>query len=52
MTSAFKLDPASFLLGRLATTDDVAAAAVFLSSPASDYMTGVVLDVNGGMLMH
>ena len=35
----------------LAAVDDVAAAAVFLASDAARHMTGVVLDVNGGMLM-
>jgi 3-oxoacyl-[acyl-carrier protein] reductase len=35
----------------LGAVDDVAAAAVFLASDAARHMTGVVLDVNGGMLM-
>jgi len=30
---------------------DVAQAALFLSSPASDYITGIVLPVDGGMLI-
>jgi NAD(P)-dependent dehydrogenase (short-subunit alcohol dehydrogenase family) len=35
-------------LARLATPDDVAAAAVFLASTESSYITGVVLPVDGG----
>jgi 3-oxoacyl-[acyl-carrier protein] reductase len=35
----------------LGSVDDVAAAAVFLASDAGRQLTGVVLDVNGGMLM-
>ena len=38
-------------VGRLGTIDDVAAAAVFLCSAAAGYITGAVLDVNGGFLM-
>jgi 3-oxoacyl-[acyl-carrier protein] reductase len=38
-------------LGRLGTPDDVAAAVVFLATPAASYITGVTLHVNGGMLM-
>ena len=33
------------------TPEDVAGAVLFLSSPAADYITGQVLNVNGGMLM-
>jgi 3-oxoacyl-[acyl-carrier protein] reductase len=38
-------------LGRLGTPADVAAAAVFLASEEAGYITGHVLDVNGGMYM-
>lgn len=38
-------------MGRLGTTKDIANAAVFLASPLSDYMTGQVLTVDGGMVM-
>ncbi|MGB9613573.1 MAG: SDR family oxidoreductase, partial [Candidatus Margulisiibacteriota bacterium] len=31
--------------------EDVAAAVVFLASPAADYITGQVLAINGGMYM-
>jgi 3-oxoacyl-[acyl-carrier protein] reductase len=39
-------------LRRLGTPQDVAHAVLFLSSPMSDYITGCVLDVNGGMYMN
>jgi 3-oxoacyl-[acyl-carrier protein] reductase len=38
-------------LKRLGVPDDVAQAAVFLASPASAWITGVVLDVAGGAVM-
>jgi NAD(P)-dependent dehydrogenase (short-subunit alcohol dehydrogenase family) len=36
-------------LGRLATPADVAAAILFLSAPASDFVTGQILAVDGGV---
>jgi gluconate 5-dehydrogenase len=36
-------------LGRVGKTGELAAAALYLSSPASDYVTGQVLAVDGGM---
>lgn len=42
---------ASFPLGRIAQPADVAAAALFLASDASAWITGVTLDVAGGKVM-
>lgn len=36
-------------LGCLGTTEDVASAAVYLSSPAARFVTGVILPVDGGV---
>ncbi|RLB64902.1 MAG: 3-oxoacyl-[acyl-carrier-protein] reductase [Deltaproteobacteria bacterium] len=36
---------------RLGTVDDVAQAVIFLVSPLASYITGQVLQVNGGLLM-
>jgi 3-oxoacyl-[acyl-carrier protein] reductase len=38
-------------LGRVGTADDVASAVCFLASDEASYITGHVLNVNGGMLM-
>jgi 3-oxoacyl-[acyl-carrier protein] reductase len=45
--SAVKMIP----LGRVGTPDDVAHAVSFLASDAASYITGHVLNVNGGLLM-
>jgi 3-oxoacyl-[acyl-carrier protein] reductase len=38
-------------LGRVGTSDDVAGAVAFLASDDASYITGHVMNVNGGMLM-
>ncbi|UOM32661.1 SDR family NAD(P)-dependent oxidoreductase [Acuticoccus sp. I52.16.1] len=38
-------------LGRYGQPEDIAQAILFLCSPQSNWITGTVLDVNGGMLM-
>lgn len=39
-------------LNRLGTAEDVAGIYTFLASDLSAYVTGAVIDVNGGMLIH
>jgi NAD(P)-dependent dehydrogenase (short-subunit alcohol dehydrogenase family) len=39
-------------LGRLAVPQDIANVCLFLASDLSSYVTGVVLDVNGGLHIH
>jgi NAD(P)-dependent dehydrogenase (short-subunit alcohol dehydrogenase family) len=43
---------ATIPLGRLGEAADVAGAFLFLASDLSSYITGAVIDVNGGMLIH
>jgi 3-oxoacyl-[acyl-carrier protein] reductase len=38
-------------LGRMGTPQDIARAVKFLASDEASYITGHVLDLNGGMLM-
>jgi len=38
-------------MGRMGTPDEIAAAVLYLASPAAGYVTGATLHVNGGMAM-
>ena len=38
-------------MGRMGTTDEIAAAALYLASGEAGYVTGATLHVNGGMVM-
>jgi NAD(P)-dependent dehydrogenase (short-subunit alcohol dehydrogenase family) len=40
------------LMGRIANVDDVVKCLLFLASDESGYLTGVTLDINGGMHLH
>lgn len=56
MTRALKPEQKTALLGqvplgRLGEASDVAAAVLFLASPAAGYITGSTLHVNGGLFM-
>ena len=41
----------SIPLGRIGSPQEVAETVLFLCSPLSDYITGITVDVNGGMYM-
>ena len=53
LTPAMKADIIKGIpLGRLGAASDVANIYLFLASDLSAYVTGAVIDVNGGMLIH
>jgi NAD(P)-dependent dehydrogenase (short-subunit alcohol dehydrogenase family) len=53
LTPEMKLDILKGIpLNRLGDAADVANSCLFLASDLSSYLTGVTLDVNGGMLIH
>ncbi len=53
LTPAMKTEIAATIpLGRLGEAEDVARVFLFLASELSGYVTGAVIDVNGGMLIH
>jgi NAD(P)-dependent dehydrogenase (short-subunit alcohol dehydrogenase family) len=53
MTDALRIEILKGIpLNRLGQATDVANAALYLASDLSSYLTGIALDVNGGMLIH
>jgi 3-oxoacyl-[acyl-carrier protein] reductase len=44
--------PEAMPLGRYGTPDDVASAVAFLCSSVAGFITGSIVDVNGGLLVH
>ncbi|SFU16444.1 SDR family NAD(P)-dependent oxidoreductase [Mesorhizobium sp. YR577] len=50
-TEGVKALEAQVPLGRLASVADIGAAAVYLASDEASYLTGVILDVNGGLYL-
>jgi NAD(P)-dependent dehydrogenase (short-subunit alcohol dehydrogenase family) len=52
MTKGFPYSSEMVTLKRLGSVEDIAEAALFLSSQASNWITGMVMDVNGGMTMN
>ncbi len=53
MTDQMKAELAEKVpLGRIGRPQDIANACLFLASDLSSHVTGVVLDVNGGLLIH
>ncbi|MEV5010802.1 glucose 1-dehydrogenase [Streptomyces sp. NPDC055692] len=48
---AFKDFASGTLIGRAATPQDIVPTAVFLAAPDSDYVTGQVMAIDGGMVL-
>ena len=46
-----KTNLANIPLGRVGQPHDIANAALFLASDEAEYITGICLDVNGGIAM-
>jgi NAD(P)-dependent dehydrogenase (short-subunit alcohol dehydrogenase family) len=51
MTRDYPIPENAAPVGRIGRPDDIAQAVVFLASEMSSYITGCVLDVNGGIFM-
>jgi NAD(P)-dependent dehydrogenase (short-subunit alcohol dehydrogenase family) len=51
MTHGQRFELSLIPLGRMGVADEVAWPIAFLCSPAAGYITGTVLDVNGGLYM-
>jgi 3-oxoacyl-[acyl-carrier protein] reductase len=51
MTRGFDYAVEGLPLARMGQPEDIAEAVVFLASPASNYVTGQALNVDGGLVM-
>jgi NAD(P)-dependent dehydrogenase (short-subunit alcohol dehydrogenase family) len=51
MTRSYPIPESAAPVGRIGRPEDIAQTVVFLASDMSSYMTGCVLDVNGGIYM-
>jgi meso-butanediol dehydrogenase/(S,S)-butanediol dehydrogenase/diacetyl reductase len=49
---AWRQRVATVPLGRAQQPDDVAGLALYLASPAADYMTGQSINIDGGLMMN
>ena len=52
MTADVDYTTVAIPLGRLGQPEDIAAGILYLASPASSWVTGQTLDVNGGVFMN
>lgn len=50
MTKGFDYGVENYPIARMGQPEDIAQAVVFLASQASNYITGAILDVNGGIV--
>jgi 3-oxoacyl-[acyl-carrier protein] reductase len=50
MTRGYDYAPENYPIPRMGRPEDIAQAVLFLASQASNYITGTVLDVNGGIV--
>ena len=51
MTATTPYDKSSYPLGRIGTPEEIAWPVAFLCSPAASYLSGTILDVNGGLFV-
>ena len=51
-SEAMKGFAATALVGRVSTPKDIEGLAAFLASPDSDYISGQIINVDGGMVLH
>jgi NAD(P)-dependent dehydrogenase (short-subunit alcohol dehydrogenase family) len=52
MTEGKGYDPEQYPLKRMAQPEEIAAAALFLCSRGAGYMSGAIVDINGGVFFH